>query len=367
MQTSSSLPAVVPIVFLGAITLITPWVTPKTVRFGVRIPAERAADAAVRTAERGYRLGVVGVTLAALLIALFVPGKTAARLSGVIVEVVGTFAVYLVARAHLATAKHEGHWFAGLKQVAVADTALRTRPGPFPWLWALPAAVIVVGTTVFGAVRYPHMPDRLAEHYDGSGHPTSYADKTFVSAFGPVGVQITVVALIVALTRITTRGKATLDAQDPRAADRQRRFVAVMARCLLLFAAAIAFTLFLAALETWNVLGSTGWFPAVMLAPTALATVGLVAVALRLGQGGSRLRFAETADEAEGAARHGTVNRDDDRLWKAGVFYFNREDPAIWVQKRFGIGWTVNLARPAALAFLVGVIAVALLVPILLR
>ena len=367
MQTSSSLPAVVPIALVGAATLISPWLTPKTVRFGVRIPAGRADDTAVRTAERGYRLGIVGVTLAALLLATFIPGKTAARLSGVIVEVVGTFAVYLVARAHVATAKHEGRWFEGLKQVTVTDTTLRTRPEPFPWLWALPAALIVAGTAVFGAVRYPHLPDRLAAHYDGSGHPTSYTDKTFASAFAPVAVQLAVVTLIVALTRVTTRGKTTLDAQDPHAADRQRRFVAAMARCLLLFAAATGLTLSLAALETWNVLGSTGWFPAVMLLPTALATIGLVAVALRVGQGGSRLRFAETPAEADGTASRDTVNRDDDRFWKAGAFYFNREDPAVWVQKRFGIGWTLNFARPAALAFMVGVVAVPLLITALLR
>ncbi len=31
--------------------------------------------------------------------------------------------------------------------------------------------------------------------------------------------------------------------------------------------------------------------------------------------------------------------------WKAGVFYFNREDPALFVPKRFGIGYTINFAN----------------------
>jgi uncharacterized membrane protein len=175
------------------------------------------------------------------------------------------------------------------------------------------------------------------------------------------------------LTRITVRGKATLDVQDPHAARRQRRFVAAMARCLLLFAAALSLTLAFAALTVWDVIGSTGWSPALLLTPVALATIGLVVVALRVGQGGSRLRFTEPEPGTQAAhedADHtstGTVNRDDDRLWKSGLFYFNRDDPAVWVQKRFGVGWTLNWARPAALATLAGIVALAILLPVLLR
>lgn len=358
MNTSSSLPAVVPILLIGFVYLLTPALTPKTVRFGVRIPAERAGDAAVASAGRGYRIGVVAVTAVALLTAYFVAAGTAARLSGVAVELVGTFAVYLMARSHVAAAKHAGRWFEGRRQVSVAETALRTRPEPFPWAWALPAVAIVLGTALFGVIRYPHMPDRLVWRYDGSGHPTSYTDKTFASAFALVGVQIAATALQLTLTRITFRGKANLDVEDPHAAERQRRFIAAMARCLLGLTAAINLTLFFAALATWDVVGSTGWFPVLLLAPTALATIVLITVAVRLGQGGSRIRF----EGAEDAGSQNTVNRDDDRFWKAGVFYFNRDDPAVWVQKRFGVGWTVNFARPAALVFLAGVLAIVVLV-----
>ena len=44
----------------------------------------------------------------------------------------------------------------------------------------------------------------------------------------------------------------------------------------------------------------------------------------------------------------------------AGIFYFNPDDPAVWVPKRFGIGYTLNFARPAAwivLAAVIGMIA----------
>jgi uncharacterized membrane protein len=37
-----------------------------------------------------------------------------------------------------------------------------------------------------------------------------------------------------------------------------------------------------------------------------------------------------------------------DRYWKLGVFYFNRDDSAVLVEKRFGLGYSLNFARPTA-------------------
>lgn len=37
-----------------------------------------------------------------------------------------------------------------------------------------------------------------------------------------------------------------------------------------------------------------------------------------------------------------------ERRWKAGIVYYAPDDPAVLVEKRFGWGWTVNFARPAA-------------------
>jgi uncharacterized membrane protein len=62
-------------------------------------------------------------------------------------------------------------------------------------------------------------------------------------------------------------------------------------------------------------------------------TVSLV----RGGQGGSR------ATAAVSAACKG--DRTPDACWKWGLVYVNPADPSIMVEKRFGIGYTVNLGN----------------------
>lgn len=49
---------------------------------------------------------------------------------------------------------------------------------------------------------------------------------------------------------------------------------------------------------------------------------------------------------------------DDDRYWKFGLLYVNRDDPAILVPYRAGIGMTINMGHPVGMAFMAAVILV---------
>ena len=51
--------------------------------------------------------------------------------------------------------------------------------------------------------------------------------------------------------------------------------------------------------------------------------------------------------------------------WKAGVFYSNRDDPALFVPKRFVIGYTLNFGNRWAWAVLVA-ISLVIAAPLLL-
>jgi len=58
---------------------------------------------------------------------------------------------------------------------------------------------------------------------------------------------------------------------------------------------------------------------------------------VRAGQGGSR------GTVSAGAAPTG--DRTPDACWKWGLIYINPADPSILIEKRFGIGYTLNLGN----------------------
>jgi uncharacterized membrane protein len=61
----------------------------------------------------------------------------------------------------------------------------------------------------------------------------------------------------------------------------------------------------------------------------------------------------------------GAVYRDDDRYWSAGFFYNNPDDPAVFVPKRYGLGWTVNFGHPMGKLVLIGTLLLPLVLAIL--
>lgn len=75
----------------------------------------------------------------------------------------------------------------------------------------------------------------------------------------------------------------------------------------------------------------------------------------------ARDRLEAPADPEKSAETVG--DRTADNHWKGGLFYVNRDDPALFVEKRIGIGYTLNFGRPAAWA-LIGLI---ILIPLVAR
>lgn len=70
----------------------------------------------------------------------------------------------------------------------------------------------------------------------------------------------------------------------------------------------------------------------------------------------SQRKANESADRQPTSA----VFRDDDRYWYGGFFYSNPDDPALFVEKRYGLGWTLNFGHPQARLVLI----VSLLLPL---
>jgi len=57
-----------------------------------------------------------------------------------------------------------------------------------------------------------------------------------------------------------------------------------------------------------------------------------------------------------------------DKNWKWGIFYVNKDDPTIFVPKRYGIGYTLNFGNRwswAAVALIAVAIALPLSIPVI--
>ncbi|MCC2279304.1 DUF5808 domain-containing protein [Streptomyces sp. ET3-23] len=336
------------LLLLTGLAWAMPGLAQPSLPFGVRIPGDRAGEPVIAAAVRRYRARVLPgglATAAAATAGTLLAGRSALALAvvppcAVAAMVALCWSVYYRAHRTVAAAKAEHGWFDRVPQGIAVDTALRTDPERYPWAWALPAAVITAGTAVLGAVRYPALPATLVTHWDGNGRADGRAATTVLTAFTPVLLQAAVGALLAGSAVVALRSRQSLDAEHPRASAAQHRgFVRWTARGLLVLAAFVNLSLLGTALTMWGLLGHSAAQDAALTGlPVLLGVLVVVFIAVRTGAQGSRL----TVDATDGAGRTAVANRDDDRYWKAGVLYVNRDDPSVFVPKRFGIGWTIN-------------------------
>jgi uncharacterized membrane protein len=345
---AGTLAGVFPVLTVGALMCSMPAVTRPTVQFGIRVPRERAGTAVIRQERRAYYWRTAAIAVGCTVVALTTRDYGSWWLSKIILllELIAALGCFLVARRKIAAVKNADGWFAGLRQTVVADTSWRTDPPRFPARWLMPALAVIAATAAVGALRYPALPAHIV---DGAGHRVS---KSAVSVLIVAG-QLYFTTGYSALMLIVHRSRPDIEAADPTAsALRYRRFLAAITRALLTMAALADLGLLLIALPDWQVYRLSGAGRALPVLPFAAGVLLLGAVAARMGQGGSRLN-----GNVRGLALATGTDRDDDRFWKAGLVYVNRDDPALVVAARFGVGWAPNLGNPVAWLLIAGFVA----------
>jgi uncharacterized membrane protein len=172
------------------------------------------------------------------------------------------------------------------------------------------------------------------------------AAKSVGTAFSLVFVQIGVTALLAGIVAAIVRSRADLDPAHPAGSARwHRRYTALGAKALLGLAAMIDLAMLGSSLLMWT--GTvTSWAPLVVVLPILAAVVVALVVLAR----NNRDRDGSEEDT-------GLTHRDDDKNWRGGLLYINREDHALVVPRRFGLGWTLNFGNPRAAMLLVGLLA----------
>lgn len=340
-----------------AVSAATPQMSRPTVPLGVNVPSDRVNDPAVRGAVRRYRIWVLvgGLVAAAGMVAAWkLPELSVLILLGYVGWTVFAFAV---CRQPIMTAKAQQGWY---DEVSVQTSPSVTPGQPAKPLW--PVLIFAVGislaTVIVMAISYSNLPDPLPVQHDAEGDVTNWEPKSWVSALLlpllSLGSTLVMVMVCVILTRRQQthfpdgRPRAAQEFQHARAVSLQRALAALtLASAILMSVVAFAPVI---ELEPSRI----SWAIWALTAASSLPIIWLIIDSIRHHR-------AQTAAPEES----GPQSPDDDHLWRWGIFYENRQDPRVWVEKRNGIGLTVNIGHPGGMVFM-GVVALLVLATIAL-
>lgn len=352
---------------VGLFLAAVPYLMPPNECFAVTVPPGAQENPAVIALKHRYAatMAVVSVIAAAAsaFAALSLIGSAqhadnalAAVLlvtAALLVPAVASFALMVHYRTRVQALKRKNGWAATtrLHAAVIGEEDLPHAPS---LAWNLLYLAIIGATLALGLLLYPAMPDMIPIHADLTGAQVTYAPKTPASVFGmTLGTEAVLAAVFTLTHPIIIHAKRPTDPSAP-ATSSLAYALYLRAQTIFLLAVGVVLT---AVLGVAFMLSSAGIFTmsqagAAILFACVLIVVGCIALSLVYGQNGTRL-FARMAD---GAA----LPDDDDEHWKLGTFYLNRDDAALFVPKRFGIGWTMNLARPGAWAALAAILLIAL-------
>ncbi len=338
-----------------AIMSFMPYLTRETVSFGISVSEEAFRSEPLRRMRKTYALTSLGIYTVLFILCIY----SAFRSEGDI-EQNGALGIYVSMMVVVSIALNLIFYFRmkkmrpsllsapATKSVIAIDTGFRRNSLILSNYWFLLHAVVIVVSLILVLVNYDKIPDSIAMKFDFQGEIVSSADKSYRTVLFPNVMQVIMTLLFLFINWSILRSKQQTYAGDPERSIRQntlfrRRwsmFTMVSGLALVLMFSFIQ-------LNMLNPLDTDVILLVSLLIPVFIVLLAVI-LSFNTGQGGSRIGRPTAGSKVQPV--------DDDRYWKLGSIYFNPQDPSIFVEKRFGIGWTMNFAHPVGWIVLGGIV-----------
>ncbi|MCP3029003.1 DUF1648 domain-containing protein [Halobacillus sp. A5] len=368
-MTINTLIVILSIVLLPVALILTclPYLTRKTESFGVSIPEMVYDTEPLQMIRKRYvrsMLLLTVVSVGGFIWAGSIMTANEETLSKVFATfimllIVLSFLVYLKFHNEMKRIKKESNWTQDKTQKVLVRTDFRAQRLNYSNLWYGIPFTIAILTTLLTSLFYDRLPNVLSMQINFAGVVTDSVEKSYRTAFLLPIMQSYLILLFIFINTIIAKSKQQLNAEAPERSFQQVTLFRRRWSLFLLFTSTLLTIMFSFMQWSYFYPANQHMVPIVSLVCSGIILIAALALSFSTGQGGSRIQTA-------GVEQLDSVDRDDDIHWKLGQIYFNPKDPAIFLEKRFGIGWTINFARPIAWLLLIGLIATAVGIPILL-
>ncbi len=346
--------------------IFTPYWTRKTESFGVTIPQKIYYRPELKKLRQRF---VLSTSIIAIIITIFLflistdvtESAASIHLSvAILLFLILSFIIYLKFHFKMKTLKEDSNWQKENNQQLFISTNFHKEKLTYSNLWFLISFVLTFIGVFLTLKNYHLLPEQIPMQYNFSGGITTWAEKSYRSVLMLPVLQLYLTLLFIFVNAIIARSKQQIDSENPEESVKRntvfrRRwslFTIIAGNALAFLFAFIQLSFFIEMSPFIMMTVSIGF--------TLFIILGAIYIAYTTGQGGSRIKNGTVITNGK------SINRDDDRYWKLGIFYINREDPALFLEKRFGVGWTINIARPVAWMLFLVIITCPILIALLL-
>ncbi|MGN7941452.1 DUF1648 domain-containing protein [Virgibacillus sp. 6R] len=353
------------VLFVGVLQIFIPFITKRSVVFGVSIPYEQVRHPQVIRYKKTYAVITAIITLAVLAV-LMIQGQNVNETRQALLGIVFTFGLLLVGLSlyfyfhyKMTKLKQAEKWFGSVKKVYYADLKTRSKDEMLASFVYLIPVIVSIGLIALTINLYDQLPSQIPTHWGPNGQPDAFSDKSWMVALGLPIILLIMQLMFYGINVFTKRSGIKINAGNVKSSElRQLRLRKYSS--WFLFVVEILMTLLFAILHLnllyENIISNL----LMMITPIIFLVIvlgGTVWLAIKVGSVDSDLEGKEIVADSVSKKVDGI---DEDQYWKGGLFYFNRNDPSIFVEKRFGIGFTINYANP--IGYLILVVPIVLII-----
>jgi uncharacterized membrane protein len=204
---------------------------------------------------------------------------------------------------------------------------------PGGMITAIVPLAILASAAIYVSSHWALLPERIPVHWNLAGQPDRWVDRSLRGVLAPLSMGALMWAVLLASALGILKASRRPAGEN---AEWTRRFRYANLRLLMavLYVMSLMFAFFAVKpiLEAQGVL-IPGWLPG--LAPVAVI-IGFTIPIFRL-----------SAEPGSGS------DSTPDECWYWGQIYYNRNDPALMVERRFGVGYTFNFGNRLSWLFLI--------------
>lgn len=326
---------------------------------GVRVPKAYLSDKAVTSAIAGYKVRTWICGIAATILSLFAwKMPLLVALPSLLVTLGGMWA-YISQRRRIIAVKKADGWFNEVETTIAARVSTNANGTPkfegiptptFPWVTMLASLLCIATGVIIVASHWSDIPDPVPVHWNSSMEADNWSEKSIGSVFSTSFIALGMLCLFAIICSFIAHNEVSPRSErSVRARLRNEANLAFtntgMGVLTLLVCAGMAFMQVTGPIPQFQRFNGAAIIT--MLVLTIGGSIGLIALLLyKQSPLSEQLRGIRFPDEDK-------ESPDNDHLYKWGVMYYNPEDPAVLVDKRFGTGVSLNFARWQAKAFLV--------------
>ena len=347
-------------VIILAINILTPKFTRKEIVFGVRIPEDKIDSDEIKHIKAQFVknnliIGIPFIILFSMLNYSFL--NVGMILFTTFAFVFISFLIYLISNRAMKNLKSQKLWFQGKKQVVTVDTSFsRSKSNMLVsvWFFLIPVVIIIVNI-ILGYMYYDTLPYKVPTQWDFSGNVTGYQFKSRFLIWEMPITQIFTTFMFFIVYKGIGWSKQQISSIDPEASVKKNSiFRRSWSMYMVIFAVVTNLLLTVATVQIFRVFNVSNTFSNIIILAFVLVTIlSSIVLAFKIGQGGSNIRFKSDGENA----KPDFGDKDDDKYWIiANSIYYNKNDPSLFVEKRFGVGWTINAGRSLGMAIYIGII-----------